>query len=430
MSTPPLPPSPNAVGPHPALWEELRSAGLAICTGLVACAACTATLHLAPDRRYGAFVAIFAVTWGLLLHVLPLPKRAGIILGTAIAIRMIAIGSPPLLSDDLYRYLWEGALLLADGDPFLTPPASVNGIDDDLRALVNHAHVTSIYPPLALWWFQLLAMMGRTAVVAQAATAALDVGTVALLLRDRSRSSRWGAALYALHPLPVLESAVGAHVDIVAIFLLTAALTANRGRVLLAVLGGSVKLLPFAAVPMLVARGPRSRLLGAGLLAIAVPFALAAPLVQFEPAMFDALRTYANHWSFNPLLFGILEQLAPDAARPLLAVLGLTLTVGIWIRQADPWRGMLYVGAVFLIVSPTVHPWYLLWVFIPAAALGERRWTLAATFFQASYLVLWTYDPSTGAWSAGPWLALVTWLPAAGALLIGRSRPLPGHTPG
>jgi hypothetical protein len=83
-----------------------------------------------------------------------------VVVALALLVRLPLVGTPPLLSDDLYRYLWEGTVLGAGGDPFATAPAAWPGLDDVLRAHVNHPDVPSVYPPLALVWFRALALAG------------------------------------------------------------------------------------------------------------------------------------------------------------------------------------------------------------------------------------------------------------------------------
>ena len=394
------------------------SPGVEALTFALILAGVTATaLHVAPERSAAGVVGALAVLWGCGLHCFRLPTHPAVVLASAVLIRTIFIGTPPLLSDDLYRYLWEGRLLLEGGNPFLTPPTAITGLDDELRALVNHPDIPSLYPPLALWWFQFLAVLGRTPEVAQATTALVDVGIVAALLRVRLLPQR--AALYALHPLPILEAASGAHIDTLALFLATLALT-TRGGTLWALLGGVTKLLPLALIPPLLSGQRPTAWVGTGVAGVGITICLAWPVLDAGPALFTALGTYAHHWTFNPVAYPLLAPFFGLYTRGVLAAIGLFATLYIWRVSQDPWSAFTGVGVTFLIVSPTVHPWYVLWVFLPAAVTGRRDLTFAASFFQASYVVLFTLDPATGTWGAGPWLAAITWLPAVLAILVGR----------
>ena len=89
------------------------------------------------------------------------------------------------------------------------------------------------------------------------------------------------------------------------------------------------------------------------------------------------LKTFAAQWRFNPLLFRIIEAVAPhDLARP---VAGLLVAAGVaalaWRRRGAATRGrdaaMPPVDSallMLLLMSPVVNPWYALWALGPAVA--------------------------------------------------------------
>ena len=228
----------------------------------------------------------------------------------------------PCCSDDLYRYLWEGLALGAGHDVFTEAPATIAGLDDALRARVNHPEVPSVYPPLALLWFRFLAL-GGAAWFVQLATAVVDAAIPVGLLVATRRS--WPALLYAVHPLPVLESAAGGHVDVPAVALAVASVAAWRsGRRDLgfaaAFAGGLTKLFPLAWLPVLVIRAEPRRALVWVVAAAAVGAALTVGLVGTEvPA---GVRTYATTWAFDGLLYPWVAAWSPGLARSALAAVG------------------------------------------------------------------------------------------------------------
>src|SRR5215510_7148543 len=78
----------------------------------------------------------------------------------AIALRGALWPVVPSLSDDIYRYLWEGRVALAGHDPYALPPS-----DERLASLrdpviyprINHPELSTIYPPLGVAQFALVA---------------------------------------------------------------------------------------------------------------------------------------------------------------------------------------------------------------------------------------------------------------------------------
>ncbi len=382
---------------------------------------CTFLLHTSVDRSEVARVVPVTVVWGTLVFGLAgrAPSVRHVVIA-ALLTRVIVVGVPAALSDDVYRYLWEGEALLAGHEPLYASPAEVHALDPSLAPAiglrVNHPELPSVYPPLAMVWFVGLSLLGGTVATAQLAAAMADVVTVWALHRLDAR----GAWLYALLPLPVLESAAGAHVDVPAVTLTTLALLAFRAArgpvgVGLLMAGLLTKLFPLVLLPT-AWRALRGRARGwVPALAMLVGGVAAIPFLRPEwPA---GVMAYGTRWSFNGLLHVPLDAVFGGLARPSLLVVGaLTALATAWRARtvAGAW-GVL--GLTFVAITPTMHPWYALWALVPALALGRREVAAASVFLPVSYAVLVTWDPTTSTWDAGPWLWASTWGPAVGAAL-------------
>ena len=405
-----------------------------LCIGLAGSIGVAALLHGVDSRPDIAWAVPLLVVWGLTLSV---SVRGSPTLGLSILAgllcRLALVGTPPLLSDDLYRYLFEGRVLLAGENPFLHPPAELASLAPELAARVNHPTIPSIYPPVAQVWFRLLALVGTGAWVAQAGMALVDLGNVALIHRLQRDSHRptWPALLYAVHPLPVVESAQGAHLESLGVFFaLCSLLGLRRGSpaaMHAMLLGVGTKLLPVLLLPALLRRLGLRRALPHLLLGGLGLLLLAAPVLSAGPALFEAFGRYRDHWSFNGLLHPLLTPSLGERTRPVL--LGLGLLVAARASALPPLRAWFLVGSAFLMLSPTVHPWYVLWALVPALLLERRDWAFGAVALQASYLVLGTLDVSTGSWTVPGWLGPLTWGGVAlGFAVDAYARRLPSPT--
>ena len=79
------------------------------------------------------------------------------LLGIGILMRVALVFAFPLLSDDVYRFLWDGHLINAGNNPFAELPAfylqegvpEVAGIDQALFDKLNSPDYYTIYPPVA-----------------------------------------------------------------------------------------------------------------------------------------------------------------------------------------------------------------------------------------------------------------------------------------
>ncbi len=308
----------------------------------------------------------------------------------AALVRAPFLAWPPTLSDDVHRYVWEGRVWLAGYSPFVHAPDAIEltGLRDANWVLVNHKTVSSLYPPLAQALFFGLAPFGVLGVKIFMGVA--DVVTVIVLWHREPRLG-W---LWALLPLPVVEAAGNGHLEAVGALLVALAL---RGSVVAAWLGAMLKLLPAV---FLVGRPLRVWLV-AGLATTLVGW----PLVGV--GALDGLRNYGAHWSFNGSMYPLVTMFLGDReSRALLLVLGALVTLWAVVTRRDRASLGLWVFGAFVILSPTVHPWYILWPLVPALWRGERAWLWLAALAPLSYLVLATAD-ATGAWHEARWVRVV-----------------------
>ena len=157
-------------------------------------------------------VAFFAVRGGQVRHALVL------IVACAAVFRITAVVAEPTLSDDIYRYLWEGRVVLDGSNPYLNAPDSPHlaHLRDDLHASINHPEMTSIYPPAAQVVFAASQLLSSRPWSFKLLAALADLGVVAILcglLAARGRP-RELVLVYAWHPLPIVEFAASGHLDV------------------------------------------------------------------------------------------------------------------------------------------------------------------------------------------------------------------------
>ena len=357
----------------------------------------------------------------------------------AITVRLPLLFAPLVLSDDLFRYLWEGHALSVGVDPYSVSPAQavLAYPNDAVLSQVNHPEIVTAYPPGALRLFQLLGLVAYHPLTLRCAAALVDVGTVLLLaslLRSRGRTTA-AAWAYALHPLPAIESAANAHLETFAVCALVGAFWAWEHRktavsAALAVVGGGLKLAPLVALPAIWRQSRRETTIGV-LLGVAVLGVIGGTLWLRIPVNGAGLGVWARHWAFNAPVFPAVETLLGDPVRSRLFV--ATVIVGVWLaascRWRDPVRATFWAAAVAVLLSPTVHPWYLLWAWVPALVIGARAWAILATTGPLGYLVFVGFDPSTGQWQEPGWLVWVVFFPFVTALgcswLLRLTRPGP-----
>ncbi|MCI0652531.1 MAG: hypothetical protein L0Z55_11695 [Planctomycetes bacterium] len=403
-----------------------------------------------PETANGPLIVLLLIAAALpaacaARHVRRTPNRDGALRSLFIAgalIRLAFLFHEPYFSDDAYRYLWDGRVQstgrspygIAPADPQLADVESGVAAERRVRARVNHPELPTIYPPVLEVVFHAVALADRVLaplgldplliwrlflLAAEMAVAAL----VAAALKQSGRDPRF-VVLYLWHPLPVVESIWSAHAECVAVLLLISGLwllASNQGaRAGIALgLAAAAKLLPAGLLLHVVRRfGAWPAALAAGVITIsAIPFL--STDIQRAAA---GLRAYSESWYFNdalfhPLgaLFGVDVENAAAAETQILrrALYGmmaaLALAGGYWIR--DPYRAALWVAGVFVLLTPTLHPWYLLWVLPCALACGSRSWLILTVTVLSSYLTVVQAKAGSGDWSVSGWIKACEFLP-------------------
>ena len=419
-----------------------------------ALAVCGVLLLVAASRSTAAEVATYALLASLghavlFVRAAPITARAMRRLGLVVALSTggsLVFGAP-LLSDDVYRYVWDGRVSAHAISPYAHAPSSptVAHLRDTDWARINHPEIATIYPPLSQLGFVVASPLGVRGPKLIAFLA--HIAIVLVLARKRGRTAARASFLYATCPVALVESAMSGHVDVfVGLFLLAAAYALEVHRIARAVafalLAAGTKLVGVVAAPLLVRRAPLAALVllvGTGLFVV--------PLVGAGGEERAGILHFSRRWSGNVLVFPMLERstaaflqasfgtthgrmrlpleatLAPyiegtpfDVRETLLGpkkvaaregdvhtrtasrVVARALTALIWLafvmyrvrRATGPVDTLRDVIRATLVLAPQIHPWYVLWL-LPLEAATAR----VAGFVFAAGLVA-TYAPLTG----------------------------------
>jgi len=324
-------------------------------------------------------------------------RTLSLVLGAAVLFRLVAALGAPSLSDDVYRYVWDGRVQLHGVHPYEHAPSDpeLGELRDENWELINHPELITIYPPLAEGFFLLLAAAGAGPVGFKLALGLLDFGVVlalGLLLRRMSLPPD-RVVLYAWNPVAVLETAGSGHVEPLGVLLVVLAviwIEDRRPRLSMLALAAAVhvKLLPALLLPTWLRRawGVPVLVLALGLVIPALPYALTGPAVG------AGLFAYAERWEHNAFFYAGLETLLPgpqarETARLIMGFLVVAWAVFLaWGRRLAPARETLWVFGAVLLLSPTVHPWYVLWVLPFAAACLSPGWLLFGLLVPLAYV--------------------------------------------
>lgn len=377
--------------------------------------------HVFPWPGLALFAGAFAVYAAAARHVGK--ERSSLSLRTvwaiAIGMRLALLPLSPELSDDFNRYLWDGHVQLSGTNPYIYAPdaSELDGLRTGFGERVNNPTVPTIYPPFAQVAFLLIALAGSSIVAMKLLWLTCDLATAWVLVRiarDTGRDEGRTLLLYAWAPLLLVEVAMSGHMEPLGLLMMAVAIWASGKHAYRALSGAAlalaalVKFAPAAALPVLARRFGWKPLAAfvATIVLLYAPYALAGP------GLFTGLLTYSEHWWFMKGLFAFLEWLAQDplVARRLAAIVVLGVVGWTTWRSFELERALLWILGIGMIVTPTLHPWYVLWMLPMAALRTSRPWILLSGLVFIGYFGLGSYQ-NTGEWAQPGLARAALWIP-------------------
>jgi len=358
-----------------------------------------------------------------------------IVLGFAVAMRGIVLFTPPYLSTDIYRYVWDGIVQHAHISPYRYVPGDpvLGALQAKYPSIFSHInrrdYAHTIYPPVAQMIYWLATLLSPTVQAMKLAMFTFECVAAAALIALLKRMGRrtTDVLLYAWCPLLVWEIGGSGHVDAVILaFVALALLYRYREQPMMTgvFLGLAVmtKFYPLILLPALWKRGDWK--MPATLVAVCVAgyaaYASVGKLVfgflggyAYEEGLDSGTRYFLLDYAQR--LRG-LNWLTKTDYQILCAVLFAVITLWTWRNASDERLGlnvrvqrpafvrasMMYALALMLLFSPH-YPWYIAWL-IPLVALYPNWMTLAyvGAFFYG-FTTKWAV-PGPGMFALNSWM--------------------------
>lgn len=379
-----------------------------------------------------------------------------------ILLRLTPLLLIPNLSDDFFRFYWDGKLLINGYNPYLilpkdfilTPQATALGFSQELYQAMNSPTHYTIYPPFnqalfatAPWLFPYNLLGG--AVVMRFWILLGEVGLLWLLpkLLQMLGKSPKAMVWYALNPYIVLELTANLHFEGIMIFMLLLAifwlikggyLQVNNEPtkpipiyfVLSAIaftLAVNTKLIPLIFLPALFwFLGFKRSLLYysivGGLTALLFSFFITPDFVaKFQ----DSFNLYFQKFEFNASVYYILRWIGYQThgynriaffgiALSLVSTLGALIIALYPVRHALPRHllvKMLFILSFYYFMATIVHPWYIS-VILTLAVLTPYRFPMV----WSAMLGLTYYAYSTLPYKENLWLVAIEYAVVFGYL--------------
>ena len=310
--------------------------------------------------------------------------------------RLTVLFAPPLLSDDIYRYVWDGRVQAAGINPYRyipADPALAHLRDEAIYPRINRRdYAPTIYPPVAQAIFLLVTRVSEKMTWMKVVLVVFEgagLWALAALLASFG-VPRQRVLLAAWHPLLVWEIANNGHLDALVIFFVALALLARqreRDAATGFLLGCAtlVKFFPLLLLPALYRRWDwRMPTAFVATVALAyVPYLS----VGFTKAL-GFLSGYAAEeglesgerffiLSLARQMFG--QAAVPDTAYKLFALIVLG-ALALWMifrhdarkNERDFARGAAWLAVAFTVLLSPHYTWYFVWLVPFLCFVGGR----------------------------------------------------------
>lgn len=378
-----------------------------------------------------ATYAVFFATYLVVLNKTKSQIDLDFFIKLGFILRGVVVFSFPNLSDDIYRFLWDGHLINLGENPFSHPPQYyfenhlfLERLTPELFSKLNSPNYFSVYPTVcqavfATATFLFPKSIYGAAVVIKLFLFACEAGTIVLVKRitfrrfqtfgKLSSTSMISPLIYALNPLIIIELIGNAHFEAAMIFFFILAVYLLHDNIpkvwnfrnvfsSATVFSLSIvsKMLPLMFLPLLFKKLGWQRSFQFWIAVGILTLILLAPLYNslFFNNISKSLALYFVNFEFNASLFYVLKNIGMrvydyDMIHQITPFLtGLVVLFILKKSFLDRttasidtfFEDCLWVISLYFACATTVHPWYAA---LPLACSVFTTWRfpLVWTFF-------------------------------------------------
>ena len=358
------------------------------------------------------------------------------LVGIAILFRLVFLFAIPNLSQDFYRFIWDGRLILEGFNPYISLPETfiqernfpINQAIDLYQGMgeLNGSHFTN-YPPANQLNFWIAAILSNSSILGAAIVLRLqiilaDIGIMYFgkKILEKLNIPVHHIFLYALNPFIIIELTGNLHFESVMLFFLVWSIyLLLKGKwiwaAILLGLSVSIKLIPLLFLPLFFQYFVKgngwkgfARLLLFGTLVIATNIVLFLPFVSSEliSSYTNSVGLWFRNFEFNASLYYIAREIGYTfrgwneiaiIGKILPAIATLFLVIITFFRKNKSPQQLitaLLIGITFYyFTTTTMHPWYL------------STLVLLSVFTKYRFTIIWSLAIvlSYQAYSNDPW---------------------------
>lgn len=345
--------------------------------------------------------------------------KYGLIIG--VVARLASLFFEPQLSDDYYRFIWDGMIMHQGVHPMMYTPSfllihpEIASIPEGLFSLLNSKDYYSVYPPLAQWIYFIsykingLNLHGHV-VFYKLLLIIVDLIILFLLYRLLKKKNLPSSQVlwYALNPLVILEFTGNLHMDGLMIAgLLGAILVTDQkhiwGSSLLMSVSIASKLLTLMLMPFMPRRLYWKKMVLFSILTLTWSIIIFWLSFGKNTGWLDSVRLWFTSFEFNASIYyavrfigylivgyNAIGMIGPALASLTMIGIGIIWWKYIRKNKLDWTQAMLFALTLYFMMSTTVHPWYL-GMLVALSVLSVHTYPIVW-----SYLVFLSYSHYQG----------------------------------
>lgn len=312
----------------------------------------------------------------------------------SILFRLSLLFMLPNLSDDYFRFVWDGRLSTHGINPFVVMPSSFidsdqavsAGLNRELYSSMNSQEYYTIYPPVLQFIFWLSAQLFPSNILGSVIVMRLSIITaeagsifiISAILKKLELPSK-NILLYALNPLVIIELAGNIHFEALMIFflLLSVYILLEEQFVFSAIifsLAVCSKLLPLMFLPLLPKQiGMKKSMVFYSISGIATVL-LFIPFIdhQFIGNISSSINLYFQKFEFNASIFYVVRWMGYEmvgydiiekAGVTLSAISMLAIIFASFFQKQNNivslFEAILFCITIYFVFATIVHPWYI-----------------------------------------------------------------------
>ena len=385
-------------------------------------------IYILERAQFGFLMLSVITLFACSLHLIYISKlKLSYLFALGLIFRLIFLLAIPNLSQDFYRFIWDGRMLFGGDNPFLSTPMQFlkegkYPVNDALELFngmgnLNAKHYTN-YPPVSQLCYWLASIFGSESILISVIflrlqIIAADIGTyfvgkkILAILKLPQRQ----ILLYFLNPFIIIELTGNLHFEAVMVFLLVLSVyfLLQKKHILAAVafaLSVSTKLTPLLFLPVFVLffyEKPLSldffkskALLKYVFFCILVFVTVLLTFLPFVDIEFynnyaSSVGLWFQNFEFNASIYYVIRWLGYKIVGwNIIGTVGKVLPIVVFVvvilfslfrnnfKPRVLMETMLFSYVVYLLLATTVHPWYLS---IPLAL---------AVFTKYKFMLVWS----------------------------------------